>query len=102
MQWKRVNGQVIVFYPNVDGFVLIHVHGRVMTLDVCRSSRISSESAPPLHSTEGRRHLLEKATERMKSGMAGWQAKLLQRQGSQGKAYGEQTVRRPWDEGGPI
>ena len=61
----------------------------------CRISRMSNDSIGLHYNSEGgKRHLLEKATERMKSGMAGWQAKLIQRHGSSGSAYETQTVRR--------
>ena len=60
------------------------------------------DSSAPLASSEGRRRLLKKASEQMRSGMAGWQAKLLQRQGSLGNVYNGQTVCPRGGEGGSF
>ena len=60
------------------------------------------DSSAPLASSEGRRRLLKKASEQMRSGMAGWQAKLLQRQGSLGNVYNGQTVCPRGGEGGAF
>ncbi|GAX81475.1 hypothetical protein CEUSTIGMA_g8904.t1 [Chlamydomonas eustigma] len=57
------------------------------------SSRFSQDSVG-VYSEEGRKRLLEKATERVKSGVAAWQAKLVQRQGSAGKVYDSNVVMR--------
>lgn len=59
---------------------------------ISQPSQGARDLSAHLHSAEGRNKLLEEASIKMRSGMAGWQAKLMQRQGSHGGAYHGQTV----------